>query len=117
MAGGGSGLGSVLAMAPLASSESTATPTQQLSEMAGGSGPLSDLDIGLGLGSGLGAGSGNEEQASAVLSLGEFTKSIPLYPLWCPSNHLVLIIEVVICVLRVWNVCCFVRFVIRHSAI
>ncbi|XP_020807528.1 protein disabled isoform X5 [Drosophila serrata] len=64
---GGSGLGSVLAMAPLASSESTATPTQQLSEITGGSVPLTDLDIGLGMGSAL--GSGNEEQASTVLSL------------------------------------------------
>ncbi|XP_026833283.1 protein disabled isoform X4 [Drosophila erecta] len=58
-----SGLGSVLAMAPLASSESTATPTQQLSEVAVGSGPLADLDIGLS------TSSGNEEQSSIMLSL------------------------------------------------
>ncbi|KAH8368853.1 hypothetical protein KR200_010301 [Drosophila serrata] len=73
---GGSGLGSVLAMAPLASSESTATPTQQLSEITGGSVPLTDLDIGLGMGSAL--GSGNEEQASTVLSLDAFTDLDPL---------------------------------------
>ncbi|XP_043862180.1 protein disabled isoform X4 [Drosophila santomea] len=58
-----SGLGSVLAMAPLASSESTATPTQQLTEVAVGSGPLADLDIGLS------TSSGNEEQSSIMLSL------------------------------------------------
>ncbi|KAH8296214.1 hypothetical protein KR054_003120 [Drosophila jambulina] len=76
----GSGLGSVLAMAPLASSESTATPTQQLTEMTGGSSALTDLDIGLGLGSALGAasGSGNEEQASTALSLDAFTDLDPL---------------------------------------
>ncbi|XP_016966011.1 protein disabled isoform X3 [Drosophila biarmipes] len=60
---GSSGLGSVLAMAPLASSESTATPTQQLTEGATGSGPLADLDIGLC------STTGNEELASAILSL------------------------------------------------
>ncbi|XP_070070610.1 protein disabled isoform X3 [Drosophila takahashii] len=70
---GSSGLGSVLTMAPLASSESTATPTQQLTEVAAGSaGPLADLDIGLG------STSGNEELASAILSLDAFTDLDPL---------------------------------------
>ncbi|XP_039229509.1 protein disabled isoform X2 [Drosophila yakuba] len=67
-----SGLGSVLAMAPLASSESTATPTQQLTEVAVGSGPLADLDIGLS------TSSGNEEQSSIMLSLDAFTDLDPL---------------------------------------
>ncbi|KAH8303544.1 hypothetical protein KR018_002561 [Drosophila ironensis] len=73
------GLGSVMAMAPLASSESTATPTQQLTEIAG-SGGLADLDIGLGSGSvlGTGSGSGNEEQGGAVVSLDAFTDLDPL---------------------------------------
>ncbi|XP_016966010.2 protein disabled isoform X2 [Drosophila biarmipes] len=69
---GSSGLGSVLAMAPLASSESTATPTQQLTEGATGSGPLADLDIGLC------STTGNEELASAILSLDAFTDLDPL---------------------------------------
>ncbi|XP_017080974.1 protein disabled isoform X2 [Drosophila eugracilis] len=69
---GSSGLGSVLAMAPLASSESTATPTQQLTEMASGTGALADLDIGLG------STSTNEELASAILSLDAFTDLDPL---------------------------------------
>jgi len=64
-----SGLGSVLAMAPLASSESTATPTQQLTEVAAGSGPLADLDIGLS------TALGNEEQTSTILSLGELKRA------------------------------------------
>uniref|UniRef100_A0A6P4ERL1 Protein disabled n=1 Tax=Drosophila rhopaloa TaxID=1041015 RepID=A0A6P4ERL1_DRORH len=69
---GSSGLGSVLAIAPLASSESTATPTQQLTEVAAGSGTLADLDIGLG------SVSGNEDLASAILSLDAFTDLDPL---------------------------------------
>lgn len=62
------GLGSIMTMAPLASSESTATPTQQLTEM-GGTGALGDLDIGLGTGSVLGQALGSEDQAGTVLSL------------------------------------------------
>ncbi|XP_032309547.1 protein disabled isoform X6 [Drosophila ananassae] len=62
------GLGSIMTMAPLASSESTATPTQQLTEM-GGTGALGDLDIGLGTGSVLGQALSSEDQAGTVLSL------------------------------------------------
>ncbi|XP_043070086.1 protein disabled isoform X3 [Drosophila bipectinata] len=67
--GTAAGLGSIMTMAPLASSESTATPTQQLTEM-GGSGTLGDLDIGLGSGSVLGQALSSEDQAATVLSLG-----------------------------------------------
>jgi len=91
-----SGLGSVLAMAPLASSESTATPTQQLTEVATGSGPLADLDIGLG------STSGNEDLASAILSLGELKAAWLL--------RLLLIIEVVTSCVE------FCRFVISIKA-
>ncbi|XP_017087569.2 protein disabled isoform X6 [Drosophila bipectinata] len=66
--GTAAGLGSIMTMAPLASSESTATPTQQLTEM-GGSGTLGDLDIGLGSGSVLGQALSSEDQAATVLSL------------------------------------------------
>ncbi|KAH8259305.1 hypothetical protein KR026_002096 [Drosophila bipectinata] len=75
--GTAAGLGSIMTMAPLASSESTATPTQQLTEM-GGSGALGDLDIGLGSGSVLGQALSSEDQAATVLSLDAFTDLDPL---------------------------------------
>ncbi|XP_070135789.1 protein disabled isoform X1 [Drosophila bipectinata] len=75
--GTAAGLGSIMTMAPLASSESTATPTQQLTEM-GGSGTLGDLDIGLGSGSVLGQALSSEDQAATVLSLDAFTDLDPL---------------------------------------
>lgn len=64
------GLGAIMTMAPLASSESTATPTQQLTEI-GGAGALGDLDMGLGSGSVLGQALGSDDPAGTVLSLGK----------------------------------------------